>query len=94
MAELLILNVVVDGNNVASVSLAEPFAGWAKRSKDSDGARPTSRYLLFHIPVVLEKKVYLVHNGRFAKGYEKVVVREVGVRSDDRENEDAGVLAR
>lgn len=28
-----------EGNNVASVSVAEPFAGWAKRSKSSDGGR-------------------------------------------------------
>jgi len=33
MAELLILNVVVDGNNVTSVSLAEPFAGLGKTIK-------------------------------------------------------------
>ena len=59
-----------------------------------DGARQPSRYLLFHIPVVLEKKVCLVHNGKFAKGYEKVVVREVGVSSDSQRYSDEGVLAR
>jgi len=37
MGELLILNAVIEGNKVASVSLAEPFAGWAKRYKTNDG---------------------------------------------------------
>ena len=40
MAVLLVLNVMIDGNNVASISLAEPFAGWAKHSnkdKNNDG---------------------------------------------------------
>ena len=58
------------------------------------GARQPSRYLLFHIPVVLEKKVCLVHNGKFTKGYEKVVVREVGVSSDERKCSGVEVLAR
>ena len=43
---------------------------------------------------MLEKKVSLVHNGKFTKGYEKVVVREVGVSSDERQNSDVEVLAR
>lgn len=59
-----------------------------------DGARQPSRYLLFHIPIVLEKKVQLVHYGKFAKGYEKVVVTEVGMSSDQLQNSDVGVLAR
>lgn len=37
MAELLILNVIVERGKKALVSLAEPFATWAKRSKTNDG---------------------------------------------------------
>jgi hypothetical protein len=37
LADLIVSNVVIDDNKVASVSLAEPFAGWAKRGKDLDG---------------------------------------------------------
>ena len=58
------------------------------------GERQVSRYLLFHIPVVLEKKVYLVHNGKFTKGYEKVVVRERDMSSGERRYWDAEVLER
>ncbi len=58
------------------------------------GGRPKSRYLLFHIPIMLEKKVHFVDNGRFMKGYEKVVVRERNMTSDERRYWDAEVLAR
>ena len=58
------------------------------------GGRPKSRYLLFHIPIKLEKKVHFVDNGRFRKGYEKVVVRERYMSSRERQNFDAEVLAR
>lgn len=58
------------------------------------GARQPSRYLLFHIPIVLEKKIHFVDNGQFRKGYEKVVVRELDVRSDLWKNVDREVLAR
>ena len=61
---------------------------------DVDGGRQPSRYLLFHIPIVLEKKMHFVDNGRFRKGYEKVVVRELDVRSDLWKNLDTEVLAR
>ena len=58
------------------------------------GGRQPSRYLLFHIPIVLEKKIHFVDNGRFRKGYEKVVVREVGLSSDERQHSDVEVVAR
>ena len=76
------------------------YAAAASKSRRSsertkpDGERQPSRYLLFHIPVVLEKKVHLVHNGKFVKGYEKVVVREVGLNSDERQYSNVEVLAR
>lgn len=59
----------------------------------TNGARQPSRYFLFHIPIVLEKKFHLVHYGKFAKGYEKVVVTEVGASSDVQQYSDVGVLA-
>ncbi len=37
MADLLISHAVVDATGKATVSLAEPFATWAKRSKTDDG---------------------------------------------------------
>ncbi len=37
MADIIVSNVVIDGDEVASVSLAEPFATWALRSKDDNG---------------------------------------------------------
>ena len=59
-----------------------------------DGGRPKDRYLLFHIPIKLEKKVHFVDNGRFRKGYEKVVVRERNMSAGERRYWDAEVLAR
>lgn len=58
------------------------------------GGRPKSRYLLFHIPIRLEKKMHFVDNGRFRKGYEKVVVRERYMSSTERQKFDEEVLAR
>ena len=43
MAEILISHVVVEGNEVASVSLAEPFVGWSKREKTNGGGAGGSR---------------------------------------------------
>ena len=43
MAELLLSNVMIEGNEVASVSLAEPFATWAKREKTDDGRDDRTR---------------------------------------------------
>lgn len=39
IADLLILNAIIDREGTATVSLAEPFASWSKRSKVSDGGR-------------------------------------------------------
>ena len=94
IAKLCILNLFVADRKVASIRLKPPFDEIIKHPLVLNGARQPSRYLLFHIPVVLEKKIHLVHNGKFAKGYEKVVVREVGVSSDSQRYSDEGVLAR
>ncbi len=37
MADLIVANVIIKGNKVPSVSLAEPFLGWSIRGKDLDG---------------------------------------------------------
>ena len=70
----------------------EPFFGSSEML--GDGGRPESRYLLFHIPIRLEKKMHFVDNGRFRKGYEKVVVRERNMSAGERRYWDAEVLAR
>jgi len=36
LADILISNVIVEENKVASVSLQEPFAGWAKSRNSSE----------------------------------------------------------
>lgn len=77
MADLLVLNVVVHGNNVASVSLNEPFATWAKRSKTMDGDRQPNRYYLFSITVELGKKLKYADYGAYQKRCETVYVKEV-----------------
>lgn len=94
IAKIFILNLFAAKRKVASISLKPPFDEFILHPLVSNGGRPPSRYLLFHIPIVLEKKIHFVNNGQFRKGYEKVVVRELDVRSDLWKNLDAEVLAR
>ncbi len=43
LADILVSNVIVEGNKVASVSLNEPFKGWSLRGKSSDGRDDRTR---------------------------------------------------
>ena len=43
MAEILLSNVIIEGNKVASVSLSEPFLGWSLRGKNLDGRDERTR---------------------------------------------------
>lgn len=51
MADLIVSNVIIKGNKVASVSLAEPFHGWSLREKNLNGrvlAAQLERLRLYH----------------------------------------------
>ncbi len=86
-----VTEILRDGEPMPYALSLEGLVSWAG---SDDGGRPKDRYLLFHIPIKLEKKVHFVDNGRFRKGYEKVVVRERDMSSGERRYWDAEVLAR